>query len=234
MNTSRSKSDKQIILDNLIQPYEITNFVDDSDINELKNIYSNATNKIYKNTGPITSKIEHYDSGVRLKIKNKIHSLYPNAEIYHGMFFDVTVPHIIHNDDGYDYPLTYVAFNIPVFIEGFTDNYPELMFFDQLYLDGPVKLFNKEEHIETHYNQCIYEYSKVLNKTNEGIDPVYRKKISHLKDTWLEGLSINSAFKWKPGNSIVFNPCRLHCASDFRLFGIKRKLGISIFTKLKL
>ena len=59
------------------------------------------------------------------------------------------------------------------------------------------------------------------------------KYLTHLKDKWLEGLSFNSAHNWTPGNAIVFDCCRLHCASDFTKHQIKNKLGISIFTKYK-
>jgi hypothetical protein len=54
---------------------------------------------------------------------------------------------------------------------------------------------------------------------------------THLKPQWLEGLSLHSALDWIPGNALVFDSTRLHCASDFRASGIKSKLGISVFTK---
>ena len=110
---------------------------------------------------------------------------------------------------------------------------PYLCFFDQVYLDGPSKFFNGEKNIETHYNTCVYDYKDVLGKNKDGIEEHIKEKyLTHLKQEWLEGLSFNSAHKWRPGNAIVFDCCRLHCASDFRK-NVKNKLGISIFTKLK-
>ena len=49
---------------------------------------------------------------------------------------------------------------------------------------------------------------------------------------WLSGLTFWGTLDWRPGNALIFDSTRLHCASDFRQQGIKSKLGISIFTKV--
>ena len=85
------------------------------------------------------------------------------------------------------------------------------------------------KHITIH----VFTIIKMYQKSKEDIDNHIKEKyLTHLKDEWLRGLSFNSAHHWKPGNTIVFDSCRLHCASDFRK-NVKNKLGISIFTKLK-
>ena len=86
-----------------------------------------------------------------LRILNKISLLYPNSEFRSGIFFEVDYPHIIHNDDDFSFPLNYKAFNIPLRYDG--DQEPRLVFFDQVYLEGPSKFFNKESNIETYYNK---------------------------------------------------------------------------------
>ena len=159
--------------------------------------------------------------------------LYPDSEIYHGMFFYVERPHIIHNDDNREkWPKIYKAFNIPLKYDG--EEEPHLCFFDQVYLNGPSKFFKGETEVETYYNTIVNDYKDVLGKTDEPFDPIMKEKyLTHLKDEWLEGLSFNSAHSWRPGNAIVFDCCRLHCASDFTKKSIKSKLGISIFTKYR-
>ena len=48
-------------------------------------MYNKAENKVYKNTGPITSAIKNYKFPVMRRITDKINNLYPDSEIYHGM-----------------------------------------------------------------------------------------------------------------------------------------------------
>ncbi len=225
---TRSQEDKDFILSNLEETYNIKNFISQKDIDDLCNEYDNSKNKIHKNTGPITSDIKNYKSPVIDKILKKISILYPNSEFRSGIFFEVDYPHIIHNDDDFDYPLNYKAFNIPLRYEG--NQEPCLVFFDQVYLNGPSKFFKGENNIETYYNKCVYEYKDVLRKSDKPFNVNIKEKyLSHIKDKWLEGLSFNSVHHWTPGTSIVFDAVRLHCASDFRKT-CSKKLGLSIFT----
>lgn len=230
---TRPQEDKNFILNGLEETYYIENFINQDDIHELIEMYNKAENKVYKNTGPITSAIKNYKFPVMRRITDKINNLYPDSEIYHGMFFYVERPHIIHNDDNREkWPKIYKAFNIPLKYDG--EEEPHLCFFDQVYLDGPSKFFKGETEVETYYNTIVNDYKDVLGKTDEPFDPIMKEKyLTHLKDEWLEGLSFNSAHSWRPGNAIVFDCCRLHCASDFTKKSIKSKLGISIFTKYR-
>jgi hypothetical protein len=115
-------------------------------------------------------------------------------------------------------------------MEGFSETHPKLCFFDQFYFHGPSKFFNGDTTIPTYYNKQVYDYKDIngLVSTPFVDNDNY---FTHLKLQWLEGLSLHSALDWVPGNAIVFDSVRLHCASDFRKLGIKSKLGISIFTK---
>jgi hypothetical protein len=228
---TRSQKDKEFILSNLEETYYIEKFISQEDINSLCIEYDNSKNKIYKNTGPITSDIKNYKSPVIDKILNKISLLYPNSEFRSGIFFEVDYPHIIHNDDDFSFPLNYKAFNIPLRYDG--DQEPRLVFFDQVYLEGPSKFFNKESNIETYYNKCVYDYKDVINKSDIEFDPYMKEKyLGHIKNEWLEGLSFDTAHHWTPGDAIVFDAVRLHCASDFRKT-CSKKLGLSIFTNYR-
>jgi hypothetical protein len=152
-------------------------------------------------------------------------------DITAAFFFQTAFPHIIHNDDTFELPDTvYKAITIPLSMEGFSGEYPKLCFFDQFYFHGPSKFFNGDDVIPTYYNKQIYDYRDV----SELVDSPFvdnNNYFTHLKPQWLEGLSLHSALDWIPGNALVFDSTRLHCASDFRNLGIKIKLGISIFTK---
>ena len=244
---SRTQEDKDFILSYVDEPYSIENFIDQKDVNELIDIWENSDNKEHKNTGVITYSITDFSSPVLHKIRDKIYfDLYPNIEIWGAFFFYVNKPHIIHIDDSsiYTLPKIFKAFTIPLRIEG-EDEEPHLMFFDQFYLDGSSKFFNGDSHeTKGHHealqfsklprSKCVYEYSNVINKSTKPFDlDIKEKYLDHIKDRWLDELSFNSAHKWKPGNVIVFDSCRLHCGSDFRKLGVTDKLGISIFTQHK-
>jgi hypothetical protein len=249
----RTQEDKDFILSNIDEPYSIENFINQKDVDELINMWEKIDNKEHKNTGPITSTIKNFNSHALSKIRDKIYfdedvgnrKTYPNIEIRHAMFFCVDTPHIIHIDDSMDsFPKIYKAFNFPLRFDGGV-GVPDLMFFDQLYLDGPSKFFKGDtDKTRGHHeslqfakfprSKCVYEYSNVINKSTKPFDSEIKKKyLDHIKDDWLDGLSFNSAHKWIPGNAIIFDSCRLHCGSDFRKLGINNKLGISIFTQHK-
>jgi hypothetical protein len=108
--------------------------------------------------------------------------------------------------------------------------FPSLCFFDQFYFHGPAKFFKGDVDIPTYYNKPVYDYKDINGLVNTPfVDN--DNHFTHLKSKWLEGLSLHSVLDWVPGNALVFDSVRLHCASDFRKLGIKSKLGISIFTK---
>ena len=240
----RSQTDKDFILSHTETPYSIEDCVSEEDIEELIDIWETADNKEHKNTGPITSKIENFNSPALSKIRDLVYfgDYAGDIEIYYAFFFYVDKPHIIHMDDRIDEsPLIYKAFTFPVRLDGGFEE-PYLMFFDQFYLDGPSKFFKGESNKTKGHHEalqfsdlprsmCVYDYSNVICTTENPFETDL--PISHIKNEWLEGLSYNSAQKWKPGNAIVFDCCRLHCASDFRSAGVKNKLGISIFTQHK-
>ena len=211
-------------------PYAISNFVNSEDIDYLIELYDNASNKIYKNTGPVTLSIKDSTDPVISKIYSNIEKEIGPYAITAAIIFYTAYPHIIHNDDTYELPHNvYKAIAIPLKIYG-SKLIPKLCFFDQHYFHGPAKFFNGDSSISTHYNEQIYSYEHV-----DGIsDSMFFNKtgyFTHLKPQWLSGLSLHSVLSWKPGDAIIFDSVRLHCASDFRNLGITGKLGISIFTK---
>lgn len=237
---TRTPAEREIIVNNMAKPYVVKNFLSQDNIDELIEIYNHRQNKIQKNTGPVTSELrDDFDSIPVLKIiKEKILAEVGECEVYTGFYFNVTQPHIIHNDDDKQGPVVYKAFTLPLKIEMINvaeqPKYPSLCFFDQYYLEGPSKFFKGATvNIEEYYNTAVCDYKEVHNLSSKTFDHnVYQEYLSHLKLNWLDGLSFNSAHTWQPGNAIVFDCVRLHAASNFTKQGIKSKLGISIFTQL--
>jgi hypothetical protein len=213
-------------------PFCVKNFLNDADVQYLVDMFELNNNKIYKNTGPVTLDIkDHLSDSTIKKILNDLSMHLGSFDLISIFFFKTDFPHVIHNDDTFNLEDdVYKGITLPLQIENFTGTYPKLCFFDQLYFHGPAKFFNGSKDIPTYYNKQIYEYSNVVNK----VDTVFKDQdnlFTHLKSQWLDGLSLHSVLDWVPGNALVFDSVRLHCASDFRKLGIKSKLGISIFTK---
>ena len=96
-------------------PYSINDVVD---VEPLYNYYvSNQNNVVQKNTGPKILKVnptENLFSNLIQSLKEKVGEF----DVRYMHYFDVTDPHIIHNDDEFDYPNCYKAFTIPLRIYG--------------------------------------------------------------------------------------------------------------------
>jgi hypothetical protein len=213
-------------------PFSVNNFLTESDIQYLINLFDISEDKIFKNTGPVTVDIKSKlsDPVINTIIKNLSNHI-GKFEIISAFFFKTDFPHVIHNDDTFDLQEEiYKGITLPLQISNFNGTYPKLCFFDQFYFHGPAKFFKGSKNIPTYYNKQIYEYSNVVGTVTDSFDD-YNNYFSHLKPQWLDGLSLHSALDWIPGNALIFDSVRLHCASDFRKLGITSKLAISIFTK---
>jgi hypothetical protein len=215
-------------------PYEIKNILTVEEVNCLIEIFKNhpTDNKIHKNTGPTTLDLQSYiNDPIIIKTLSLIKNNIGPFEITASFFFQTSFPHIIHNDDTFELPdNVYKAITLPLSIEGFSGEYPKLCFFNQFYFHGPSKFFNGDNSIPTYYNKQVYDYQDVSGLVDTPFAD-NNNYFTHLKPQWLDRLSLHSALDWIPGNALVFDSTRLHCASDFRKLGIRSKLGISIFTK---
>ena len=227
----RTQQERQAIINTFSEPVSFENIVSNDYRILLRAEFSRRQDKIYKNTGPVTINID-LDEPQYLPLKELVHRLVGDVGITAAFFFYTDKPHVIHNDDTYELPQVYKGITIPLEYEGNT-RYPYLCFFHQYYLEGPAKFFKGGVDFPEHYNKHIIDYSEVQGLSEKGIPDIVRSNfMSHLKPQWLEGLTFDRALPWKPGNALVFDSVRLHCASNFLQQGIKSKLGISIFTKL--
>lgn len=233
----RSEQDKKIIAGNIGDPYQIADFITQSERQALIDFFNNSERHVHKHTGPVTIDVTQDElAGEPFNgILERLQSVIGPFRVWTALYFKTDRPHIIHNDDAFNYPLCYKGINIPLDFEiDHADpvTYPQLCFFDQYYLDGPSKFFKGSSDIKAFYNLSVYDYSEVRNLSSVPFPAdIKQKYFPSMPDSWLEGLSLNSAFTQTPGSITVFDTVRLHCASDFRLNGIDGKLGLSIFTE---
>ena len=232
----RSQEQINQIKSRFSDPYSVQNFLTDDEVTHLIGLFNSQRlepNAVYKNTGPITIDIALFlDDPVVKSIFEKLKSYIGDFELNAGFFFYTNYPHVIHNDDTYDFKDVYKGVTIPLQMEGTYTELPHLCFFDQYYYQGPSKFFNGDSDIPSFYNKQIYEYLEVENITAQPFNlDLYKKYFTHLRYKWLTGLSLQSMLEWKPTSALIFDSVKLHCASDFRSLGIKSKLGISIFTR---
>ena len=229
----RSQQDKAIIEGYMGDPYQVHHFITENERRGLIEFFNHSQRHVHKHTGPVTVDITPDELGAEpfKSILDRLETVIGPFRVWSALYFKTDRPHIIHNDDAFNNPVCYKGINIPLQFEGSTEC-PELCFFDQYYLNGPSKFFKGSNDIKPFYNLPVYDYSEVKNLSDHPFpQDIKSRYFPTMTDTWLEGLSFNSAFTQTLGSITVFDTVRLHCASDFRLKGITSKLGLSIFTE---
>jgi len=209
-------------------PYSIRGIVD---VTRLYKYYILNEDRVeQKNTGPKVLNVDPTEEVFQpliASLKEEVGEF--NIRCMH--YFDVTNPHIIHNDDEFEYPNCYKAFTIPLRIYG-TSNDVKLVVFDQYYYGGPAKFVNGSDMSKypVYYNKFLTEYNAVEEKSTAGLNDIELSYLTHLQSNWVNGLSINKMLPWTVGEALCFDSLALHCSSDFKNTGIERKIGVSIFT----
>ena len=214
-------------------PKQLWDILHPCDINALLDYYNTSKNVEQKNTGPKVLYVKEGE-GVIDHILKMLRHRYGNFSVRSAHYFDVSKPHIIHNDDDFDYPQCYKAFVIPLLVEGATCDKAKFFVFDQSYYGGPAKFVNGEDVTgkPVHYNTFLTDYKDVTDRASSGLDNFELQYLTHLKPKWIEGLSVNKYFDWRIGSIISFDSLNLHCSSNFNAPGITRKIGLSIFTEI--
>ncbi len=233
----RTEEQKQKILSRLEPTKVYQNVVPDDLMSELLEAWESGP-KNHKNTGPVTydyypNKEEHTDWWI--KTDKFITEFIGDHWTFATNFFKVDQPHILHNDDSVRWvPDLYKTVVIPMAIDKPTN----FAIFDQCYLDGPVKLrhggqpkHKNHDKPQVYYNQDLLDNSELIGYTGQMFDELlYNKYFTHLPIQRFTGLTVEQIVEWKPGDIIVFDTARIHCAANFLANGIKTKLGYSIFT----
>ena len=231
---------QQRILDNCGPTIQLKNFISESAMIHLLNIHKHRpdSEKVFKNTGPIASKLPDTVDGHFQDILQRVEKvLGKKIKPYGGNYFEVKKPHILHNDVPHDtdilpgkcivIPLekVYSRYQFPMLDDA------KFYVFDQMYFDRPVKCFKNKQSAKKWEkgNEPIFSYEDVYNLHEDNRVPDI--DTGHMNDEWLEGFSVESVCNWVPGDIIIFDCARLHCASNFLDNGIQEKTGLSIFTE---
>ena len=123
-------------------PFSLKDIVDNEEL--LKYYFDNESNVIQKNTGPKVLEIEKNHKLLQPVIQKMREKLLP-FKVRYAHFFDVTDPHIIHNDDEFEFPYSYKAFTIPLKIYGECDDI-KLVTFDHTIM-AALQSFSMEKSL---------------------------------------------------------------------------------------
>jgi hypothetical protein len=161
-------------------------------------------------------------------------------EVAGGNFFETETGYRVHADTGKDGPDRVLqTFVFPLRQELRTDIPVSLERNRFLVLNqtwaGDAAFFLRGENVEPNeYNQVITDYKDVGNLDDiETIDGILLDHCPHLDIRNFAGLTVDKHWQWTPGVPMTFPRNRLHVSSAFPRNGIKRKLGLSIFTSRK-
>lgn len=211
-----------------MKPFQVLDFIDYKYLAVLMSEHRNNPDVISKNTGPQVS--HNMDSPIIEWCIAKLKQNFGEFDVLNTQVFETTYPHILHNDWSPDDRGEGLAFLIPLAHDG--DENPNFVVYDQYYRTGAVKLYGGGPGPrKVYYNKPLLSYEDVENLNEDPFDQeFYDKYLTHLKPNWVQGLSVNSLFEWKPTSMICFHRNNIHSASDFRKQGVTKKVGLSIFT----
>jgi hypothetical protein len=151
-----------------------------------------------------------------------------------GNYFETVRPYRLHVDTGKE-QIKNLYYNIVIPLQLWTNNYDpnlnKLIITNQTWT-GDAAFFVKGDTSSDEYNKCITDYKDVgnLSKIN---DKNLIELCPHLNPENLQGFSIRQSIVWEPGDIIMFPRKLIHLTSDWRLAGVYKKLGLSLFTSYK-
>lgn len=228
MTSLRSQEQIDAIKKYESDPFQLLNIISKDDVEHLLSVFYD-NEKEQKATGPEVCFLDHNDLVLK-KIVAMLEDSIGKFNFRAVQFFKANRPHILHIDDDFHYPNTYKAILIPLWHNGHTD--PNFFIYNQHYYGGPAKFFKgRKVDPAVHYNLPVTDYKEIDGIDKIGIPGPVREKIDHLKDEWLEGLSVKAYFPWIVTSAIVFDSLQLHSAGNFLKQGVTEKIGLSIFTQ---
>ena len=83
--------------------------------------FENEHDVLQKSTGPRVLKVDPMHD-IFYPLLSKLQNTIDPCKVRYMHYFDVTDPHILHNDDEFEYPNCYKAFTIPLKIYGDSDD----------------------------------------------------------------------------------------------------------------
>lgn len=158
-------------------------------------------------------------------------------EVTGGNFFETETGYRVHADTGKDGPDRVLQTFVFPLRQDLRDDIPvrlernRFLVLNQTW-SGDAAFFLRGETVEPNeYNQVITDYRDVGNLDDaETLDGILLEYCTHLNIKNFSGLTVDKHFQWTPGVPMTFPRNRLHVSSAFPRNGIKRKLGLSIFT----
>ena len=161
-------------------------------------------------------------------------------EVTGGNFFETETGYRVHADTGKEGPERVLQTFVFPLRQELRDDIPvrlernRFLVLNQTW-SGDAAFFLRGENVEPNeYNQVITDYKDVGNLDDiETIDGILLDHCPHLDIRNFAGLTVDKHWQWTPGVPMTFPRNRLHVSSAFPRNGIKRKLGLSIFTSRK-
>jgi len=158
-------------------------------------------------------------------------------EVAGGNFFETETGYRVHADTGKEGPGKVLQTFVFPLRQEFRDDVPvrlernRFLVLNQTWT-GDAAFFLRGETVEPNeYNQVITDYKDVGNLDDmETMDGILLDHCPHLDIRNFAGLTVDKHWQWIPGVPMTFPRNRLHVSSAFPRNGIKRKLGLSIFT----
>lgn len=136
-----------------------------------------------------------------------------------GNFFETSTGYNIHTDD------STTTFLLPLYVPHGCHSY--LFILNQIY-DGEPASFRR--HATSHkpkYRRVFEEYDETVlkNYNVDSWDERFNDMIPHITPQTLEGLSVDTIFKWRPGKLLSFPSHTLHFSTTNLVD--KHKIGLS-------
>tara|TARA_A100001035_G_scaffold188510_1_gene150445 strand:- start:383 stop:1051 length:669 start_codon:yes stop_codon:yes gene_type:complete len=213
-NTNRSYlMDDIITLKNILSNDDINWFLDAMD--SIKDPQDRAgSNKLYIPRGELGEQ-------VKLRVLEKINSLYPDKNIHTVNFYDIVKPYGMHSDT--------VKFTMQGIIPlEFIDGSAYTLIYDQT-SDTNIELVpeDKPEDYKPFFNKGVRDPSTIQGwspgyKISEEDGIKYWKKQWHYYREAYKGFSIKHSYEWKIGDIFLFHTKYLHSATCSQ----SRKKGI--------
>ena len=158
-------------------------------------------------------------------------------EVAGGNFFETETGYRVHADTGKEGPERVLQTFVFPLRQELRDDIPvrlernRFLVLNQTW-SGDAAFFLRGETVEPNeYNQVVTDYGDVGNLDDiETIDGILLEYCPHLDSRNFAGLTVDKHFQWTPGVPMTFPRNRLHVSSAFPRNGIRRKLGLSIFT----
>ena len=158
-------------------------------------------------------------------------------EVAGGNFFETETGYRVHADTGKEGPDRVLQTFVFPLRQELRDDVPvrlernRFLVLNQTWT-GDAAFFLRGETVEPNeYNQVITDYKDVGNLDDmKTMDGILLDHCPHLDIRNFAGLTVDKHWQWIPGVPMTFPRNRLHVSSAFPRNGIKRKLGLSIFT----